>query len=522
MKYMRSTILLGLLVGSLFILGSTNLVGSSSDPIKVLSYNIEESGSNADWKQVIKEENPDIAILVETGAFDDDNNTLLDQYCKEFNDYFTVIGEDPYTCATTQDIEYETSGETILTRYPIVSTTQIALLTLDDGSTHDPSHDFFDVLVDINTLDIHVIGAHLKCCSGEPINEEKRDMQQEGIINYMDDLGDVPIMYMGDLNSFSPVDTEDPNLEPDRDDLGVGPMTMMIRPDDPTYGTYSSEIHTWIDVFRELNPSDPGYTYGHQSNHLDGRIDFITVNQHFTMSMLLESTVGDTPTADTGSDHYAVDMTIDLGGSGDPDDTTPPAQVTGLTATASSSSQIDLAWDANSESDLSYYKVYRDGVYVAQISNSYTTYSDTGLTSDTTYTYEVSAVDDSGNEGTKSDPASATTLAGSTGDDYVYVSSIDWDLDHINGKNPYYRLDAFITILDSSGNAVSGATVTIDWTLPDGSVTRMSATTDSNGVATFTVDPADEGTHTVTVVDVVADLSYDPTQNVETTDSFTI
>ena len=521
MKYKRTTILLGLLVGSLFILGSTNLVGSISDPIKVLAYNIEESGSNADWKQVIKEENPDIAILVETGAFDDNNNALLDQYCQEFNDYFTGIGEDPYTCATTQDIPYETSGEAILTRFPIVSTTQIALLTLDDGSTHDPSHDFFDVVVDINTVDIHVIGAHLKCCSGDPTNEEKRDMQQEGIINYMDTLGDTPIMYMGDLNSFSPVDTEDPSLAPDRGDLGVGPMTMMIRPDDPTYGVHSSEIHTWIDVFRELNPTDPGYTYGHQSNNLDGRIDFITVNQYFTMSMLLESTVGDTPTADTGSDHYAVDMTIDLGGSVE-DDTTPPAKVTGLVATTASSSQIDLAWDANNETDLSYYKVYRDGVYVAQISGSITTYSDTDLTSETTYTYEVSAVDTSGNEGTKSDPASATTLAGSTGDGYVYVSDIDWNLDYIRGSTLQYRLDAFITILDSSGNIVSGASVTIDWTFPDGSVIQMTATTNIDGVATFTVDPADEGTHTVTVVDVVADLSYDSTQNVETTDSYTI
>ncbi|MGV9169446.1 MAG: Ig-like domain-containing protein, partial [Promethearchaeia archaeon] len=38
--------------------------GSSEDAFKVMTYNIEASGQNADWKQVVKEENPDILILV--------------------------------------------------------------------------------------------------------------------------------------------------------------------------------------------------------------------------------------------------------------------------------------------------------------------------------------------------------------------------------------------------------------------------------------------------------------------------
>jgi fibronectin type 3 domain-containing protein len=42
-----------------------------------------------------------------------------------------------------------------------------------------------------------------------------------------------------------------------------------------------------------------------------------------------------------------------------PPDTTPPAQVSGLTATAQSSTQINLDWNSNIESDLDHYNVYR-------------------------------------------------------------------------------------------------------------------------------------------------------------------
>ncbi|MGD2073114.1 MAG: S8 family serine peptidase, partial [Candidatus Thorarchaeota archaeon] len=92
---------------------------------------------------------------------------------------------------------------------------------------------------------------------------------------------------------------------------------------------------------------------------------------------------------------------------GTPPDIDPPEKVTGLIATATSHNQIDLGWNANTESDLDHYNIYRDGSWIAETTS--TTYSDTGLNPETTYTYEVSAVDTSDNEGTKSDPASATT-----------------------------------------------------------------------------------------------------------------
>ena len=40
-------------------------------------------------------------------------------------------------------------------------------------------------------------------------------------------------------------------------------------------------------------------------------------------------------------------------------DTTPPAQVTGLGVTTASSTQLNLSWTANTESDLNHYNIYR-------------------------------------------------------------------------------------------------------------------------------------------------------------------
>jgi len=254
----------------------------SDRSIKVMTYNIEESGINPDWKQVVKEENPDIVAFVETGTWDDNNDLLLNQYCAEFNAYFT--NEDPYNCVTTQGISYSTSGEAIMSRFPIVSTTQLALVTLDDGSSFDPSHDFLDVEVNITGLNVHIIASHLKCCSGAT-NENKRERAQEGIINYMDGLGDVPIMYVGDLNSFSPRDTGP--LAP-LGDLEYGPMSMMLLDDSfGSYSQYGSVVHTFTDAFRTLNPDDPGYTYGHQNPQYNSRIDFLTLNQHLGDKMVL-------------------------------------------------------------------------------------------------------------------------------------------------------------------------------------------------------------------------------------------
>jgi len=273
--------------------------------IKVMTYNIEESGANPDWMNVVKEENPDIMILVEVGTWDDSSDLVLRNSIEELNNYF--VDEAPYSGEVTQGISYSTSGEAILSRFSILDFNQIGIVPLDNGTNYDVTHDFIHATVNVNGTNVHLVGAHLKAMGGET-NEDRREWETEGIINYMDNLGEVPVMYMGDLNSFSPYDTGD--LAPNGD-LGYGPLTMMLDPDDPTYGQYASEIHNFTDVFRTLNPTNPGYTYGHQNPTYTSRIDFLLVNDYF-LDKLINSTCGDTAHADTGSDHYSVDIFLSL------------------------------------------------------------------------------------------------------------------------------------------------------------------------------------------------------------------
>src|SRR5712672_1375723 len=93
-----------------------------------------------------------------------------------------------------------------------------------------------------------------------------------------------------------------------------------------------------------------------------------------------------------------------------PPDTTPPSAPTGLTASAVSSSQINLSWAASSDNvGVSGYRVFRDGTQIA--TTSATSFPNTGLSPSTTYTYTVAAFDAAGNLSARSSAASATTPA---------------------------------------------------------------------------------------------------------------
>jgi hypothetical protein len=96
-----------------------------------------------------------------------------------------------------------------------------------------------------------------------------------------------------------------------------------------------------------------------------------------------------------------------------------PAAPSGLSATAASSSQIDLSWTDNSSNETGF-KIERKtgsgGTYaqIATVSADVTSYSSTGLTASTTYYYRIRAYNSNGNS-SYSNEASATTSAASGG-----------------------------------------------------------------------------------------------------------
>jgi chitodextrinase len=90
-------------------------------------------------------------------------------------------------------------------------------------------------------------------------------------------------------------------------------------------------------------------------------------------------------------------------------DSQPPTAPANLTATASSSSRVDLSWSASTDNvGVTGYRVYRDDALVATTGGTQTTYVDT-VGPATTATYEVSAVDAAGRESPRSNPATVTT-----------------------------------------------------------------------------------------------------------------
>jgi fibronectin type 3 domain-containing protein len=94
-------------------------------------------------------------------------------------------------------------------------------------------------------------------------------------------------------------------------------------------------------------------------------------------------------------------------------DTIPPQPPTTLTATAVSETRIDLSWSGATDNlGVTGYQIFRNGssTPIASVGASPTSYSNTGLTAGTTYSYTVKAVDASGNTSDASPSASATTL----------------------------------------------------------------------------------------------------------------
>jgi PKD repeat protein len=103
------------------------------------------------------------------------------------------------------------------------------------------------------------------------------------------------------------------------------------------------------------------------------------------------------------------------GGGGPPGDADPPTVPGNLTATAASSTQINLAWTASTDDiGVTGYDVYRrplGGTFtqIAATTGTGTTYADSGLTPLTTYEYRARARDAAGNASGLSNTATATT-----------------------------------------------------------------------------------------------------------------
>jgi subtilase family serine protease len=87
----------------------------------------------------------------------------------------------------------------------------------------------------------------------------------------------------------------------------------------------------------------------------------------------------------------------------------PPLAPTGLRAYPGDGI-VDLIWNPNIEKDLAGYNIHRNGIKIGSVTLS--TYRDTGLTNEVSYTYWITAVDKDGLESDASGSATATPESG--------------------------------------------------------------------------------------------------------------
>jgi hypothetical protein len=161
---------------------------------------------------------------------------------------------------------------------------------------------------------------------------------------------------------------------------------------------------------------------------------------------------------------------------------TPPIAPSELGVTAVSSNQIDLEWVDNSDNE-SGFDIERslDGIaweQITTVSANVTAFSDTGLSADTTYYYQVRAINDFGVSG-YSNIASATTPQPST--IQIHVGDLDG---YSSIEKNKWSATVNITVHFQDHLPVQGATATGIWDKE--ATTVVSCVTDSNGNCSIT------------------------------------
>ncbi|MEL6537262.1 MAG: Ig-like domain-containing protein, partial [Bacteroidota bacterium] len=142
------------------------------------------------------------------------------------------------------------------------------------------------------------------------------------------------------------------------------------------------------------------------------------------------------------------------------------AAPTGLSAQATSTSQINLSWTDNATNETGYV-VERGGVVVATLSANASSYSDTGLAEATTYTYQVRATGASA-DSEYSNSTSATTRSSGTSDRLLVGYWHNFLNNSVDQANPLRLSDVspeWDHINVSFGEPTFGSTANIDFVL---------------------------------------------------------
>jgi hypothetical protein len=166
---------------------------------------------------------------------------------------------------------------------------------------------------------------------------------------------------------------------------------------------------------------------GHTAGYAGGCLTATAGWRAFPAASYVAKHTGDTisfrvvqTSAAAAGDSFQVD---DLSLTSPSADSRAPSRPSGVTAQATSSTKVALAWNASTDNvGVSGYTIFRGGAFVATVPGSATAYTDTGLRAGSNYAYAVDAFDASGNRSARSAGASVTTF---TADDPLIAAAGD-------------------------------------------------------------------------------------------------
>jgi len=144
-------------------------------------------------------------------------------------------------------------------------------------------------------------------------------------------------------------------------------------------------------------------------------------------------------------------------------DTTPPSQVIGLAIIDALNGNLILVWnEATDNIAVVKYYIYRDGVKIAERVD--TLHLDIGLTIGQTYTYEVSALDNAGNEELKSEPVYAIPIGTSQPEPNINLGSGEpteilgeWEVE-VGAVSAAHNLSSYQVVVKNGSSIAISAT----------------------------------------------------------------
>ena len=239
---------------------------------------------------------------------------------------------------------------------------------------------------------------------------------------------------------------------------------------------------------------DLGYKQRHTNYLFEHSLYLYGLDDETEYYVAIESTdINGTTKIDNNSNKFYTFKTSDI---------TPPAKVIGLVAEDKGDDYAYIKWGSVNTTDLSHYNIYRDRIKIANATQ--TSFNDSGLMPDRSYSYKISAVDTSGNEGSLSDTYIATTLkADKTPPKIVKVevdkitdttATIKWITDENSTSIIYYGLNQTLDKIKEDKNFAVNHTLQISSLVKGNKYSYRASSCDiRNNCANFTIMELEAG-----------------------------